>query len=192
MAMYARPIAQLLLGEDPNASNGCREPDRPAGLLGLTGWPIGAVIDGDQNLIDELANVYGIRFVKAQRQAEYKFGAIELVNGDLVDGRIKILKGSPLEKQATILQWKPDDFGNQREDKAQANHSTDTLIGARKLIATLFDTGAVVQEAKPSADRAPPVVAFSEPVRPGIPTPRETDPYSDLLPVEDYADLDWG
>jgi hypothetical protein len=122
MGMYARPIAQLLLGADESRPNGCSSPDSPRGLIGLTGWPIGQVIDGDQNLIDELANVYGVRMVKAQKQAEYKFGAIELVNGDLVDGRIKVLKGSPLEKQITVLQWKPDDFGNNREDKAQANH----------------------------------------------------------------------
>jgi len=106
------------------------------------------ILDGNETTISELANVYGLRFVKADRRPDSKFGAIELTNGDLVDGRIKILKDSPLEKQISVLQWKEDDFGRKKEDKAQANHSTDTLIYARKLIATLFESGAVVQETK--------------------------------------------
>jgi hypothetical protein len=157
MAMYARPIAQLLLGADDSSPTGCFPPDRPRGTIGVTGWPVGQVIDSDQNLIDELANVYGIRMVKAQKQAEYKFGAVELCNGDLIDGRIKILKGSPLEKQMTILQWKPDDFGNNREDKSQANHSTDCLLGGRRLIAHLFESGSVAQDSgkRPDAYKDP-------------------------------------
>jgi hypothetical protein len=150
MGMHARPIAQLVLGADDALPNGCRPPDSPQGLIGLTGWPVGFVIDSDQNLIDELANVYGVRVVKALKPAEYKYGAVELVNGDLIDGRIKILKDSPLAKQISVLQWKPDDFGNNREDKAQANHSTDCLIYGRKLIAHLFESGSVAQDsAKP-------------------------------------------
>jgi hypothetical protein len=157
MGMYAREIAKLLLGADENAPNGCHPPDKPRGLIGITGWPIGSVLDGDQNLIDELANVYGLRFVKAIKVAEYKFGAVELVNGDLVDGRQKILKGSPLEKQITTLQWKPDDFGNSREDKAQANHSTDCLIYGRRLVAHLFESGSVSQDSgkRPEAYKDP-------------------------------------
>lgn len=157
IGMYARPIAQLMLGTDPDSPNGCFPPDRPQGLIGLTGWPVGMVIDSDQNLIDELANVYGLRFLKAIKVADYKFGAVELVNGDLVDGRIKILKGSPLEKQMQTLQWKLDDFGNSREDKAQANHSSDTWIYLRRLIANLFESGSVSQDSskRPEAYRDP-------------------------------------
>ncbi len=146
MAMHARPIAQLLLGTSETAPNGCYAPDKPKGLIGLTGWPVGMVIDSDQNLIDELAAVYGIRMNKAQKQAEYKFGAVELVNGDLIDGFLRILKGSPLEKQIAMLQWKLDDFGNSREDKSQANHSTDCMIYGRRLIAHLFESGSVTQD----------------------------------------------
>ncbi len=146
IGMYGRLIAQLMLGEDESQKNGCCPADRPGGLIGLTGWPVGAVMDGDQNLIDELANVYGLRFTKAIKLAEYKFGAVELVNGDLVEGFHKILKGSPLEKQMQTLQWKPDDFGNNREDKAQANHSTDTWIYLRRLIAHLFESGSIANE----------------------------------------------
>jgi hypothetical protein len=139
--MYARPIAEMLIGPE-------LDHQKLGGIVGLIGWPDGMVIDADQNTIDELSNVYGIRCRKADRNRDYKYGAVELVNGDLVDGRIWIIKGSPLARQIAVLQWKPDEFGNPREDKAQANHSTDTLIHGRKLIAHLFDTGTVAQETK--------------------------------------------
>ncbi len=185
MRMHARPIAQLLLGADETNSNGCCHPDRPQGLIGLTGWPVGQVIDGDQNLIDELANVYGVRMVKAVKQAEYKFGAVELVNGDLVDGRIQILKDSPLEKQIVVLQWKPDDFGNNREDKTQANHSTDCLIYGRRLIAHLFETGSVQQD----SEKRP--VAYQDPQGLGEESEEAEADWSDsLLSGSNWDDLD--
>jgi hypothetical protein len=177
--MYARSIAQLMLGADENASNGCCSVEKPQGVIGLTGWPVGSVIDGDQNLIDELANVYGVRFVKAQKQAEYKFGAVELCNGDLVEGFIKILKGSPLEKQIQNLQWKPDDFGNSREDKSQANHSTDCLIYGRRLIAHLFESGSVESE----APRKP--QGYADPQGLDEPEPTSDD---DLISKTDWGD----
>jgi hypothetical protein len=184
MRMHARPIAQLLLGPDDAASNGCRAPDAPGGLIGLTGWPVGQVIDGDQNMIDELANVYGIRMTKAQKQAEYKFGAVELCNGDFVDGRILILKGSPLEKQIAVLQWKPDDFGANREDKAQANHSTDCLIYGRRLIAHLFESGSVSQETTRRADPYRDPSGMDEIAEEG-----GADEFSSLLSEPDWAEL---
>lgn len=150
--MYAKLVAELLLGESEVAgllATG-KFPDKPGGLIGAIGeWPDAMGMDGDETFIAELANVYGLRFVKADRRPDAKIGGIELVNGDLVDGRIKILKDSPLEKQIRVLQWKEDDFGRKKEDKAQANHSTDTLVGARKQIANLFDSGAVTQEQAP-------------------------------------------
>jgi hypothetical protein len=182
--MYARTIAQILLGADETSPNGCFPPDKPKGCIGLTGWPIGMVLDSDQNMIDELTKVYGIIAVKAERRADYKFGAIELVNGDFVEGFIKILKGSPLERQLVLLQWKPDDFGNPREDKAQANHSSDTLILARKLIAHLFESGSVSQE---SGKRPP---AYQDPQ--GLDEIGEesgSDDYSSLLSEPDWDDL---
>jgi hypothetical protein len=184
MRMHARLIAQLLLGADEGASNGCSPPDRPRGLIGLTGWPVGQVIDGDQNLIDELANVYGIRMAKAQKQAEYKFGAVELCNGDFVEGMIKVLKDSPLEKQIAVLQWKPDDFGNNREDKAQANHSTDCLIYGRRLIAHLFESGSVTQDSGKRPDPYKDPSGLDE-----IDVANEADEFSSLLSEPDWADL---
>jgi hypothetical protein len=98
------------------------------------------VVDADPNFILEMANTHGIRFKKAEKKPEYKHGAIELVNGDLVEGRILIIKGSPLDKQIRVLQWKIDEHGNPREDKAQANHSTDCLIYGRREIAYQFES----------------------------------------------------
>lgn len=148
--MYARPIAELLIGKEYVEAMLRGEP-LPAmgGLFGaLGGWPVGLVMDADLAVIDELKNVYGIQVQKAEKRADYKFGAIELVNGDLVDGRIWVIEGSPLEVQLQQLQWKVDDFGKPRENKAQANHSTDTLVYGRLLISQLFETGVVAAEGK--------------------------------------------
>jgi hypothetical protein len=136
---YARPLAELLLGEDLST-------DSPGGLFGHLGWPVGSVGDTDEAFLAELANVYGVRAVQARRNREFKFGAIELVNGDLVDGRIKVLKGSHLEQQLLQLQWVTNEFGDLKENKAQPNHSTDCLVYGRKLIAHLFESGQVGAE----------------------------------------------
>lgn len=142
--MHARPIAALLMGEEA-VDRMLRTGDagKHGGILGITGWPDGMGIDADQALIDELANVYGLRCEKSDRRADYKFGAIELVNGDLLGGRIKIIRGSPLESQLSTLQWKPDDNGFLKENKAQSNHSSDTLVGAHRKISQLFESGVV-------------------------------------------------
>lgn len=145
--MYAKPIAELLIGPDLNT-------DQPGGIFRYTGWPDAMEMDADLATLNELSNVYGLRIKKAEKKADYKFGAIELVNGDLVEGRIKVLKGSPLELQLGQLQWKPDEYGTMREDKAQANHSTDTLVYARRALANLFETGAVEADQPAASERA--------------------------------------
>jgi hypothetical protein len=138
--MYARPIAELLLGKEEVESVVAGRPGgKLGGILGETGWPDAIIADADEALLAELSNVYGIRIAKAEKNANYKAGAIELVNGDLVDGRFKVLKDSPLEKQMSDLQWKVDeDTGVMREDKAQPNHSTDCAIYGRRAISHLF------------------------------------------------------
>ncbi len=172
--MHAKPIAELLIGPNLN-------PEKPEGLFGIIGWPDGMVIDSDQALIDELANVYGIRCKKAEKKADYKFGAIELVNGDLLEGRIWILKGSPLATQVGELQWKPDEYGNPREDKAQANHSTDCLVYGRREIANLFESGAVEGGGTPV-----PSGAYQDPL--GLDEPEDTgEDWNDSL----LAGGDW-
>ncbi len=149
--MYARAIAQLLLGIDEKRPNGCSPHDKPTGLFETTEYPIGMVADMTHlggNILEELLQVYGIAIGPAEQKG--KFAAIELANGDLLDGRIKILKGSILEDQLSALQWQPDEFGRLREPRGVANHEVDAMIYARRLIAHMFDSGVV--EASPRGD----------------------------------------
>ena len=113
--MYARTIAALLLGEGLDT-------DEPGGVIGATGWP--DAMDADTaglggQLLDELRNVYGLDVQAAEKKN--KHDAIELFNGDLVDGRIKILKGSVLEQQLQHLQWAVDTAGQLKEDRSARN-----------------------------------------------------------------------
>lgn len=153
--MTPRQVAEMHVGEHPE-----RYPDPPGGLMAVTGWPDAMGMDADPATIQTFAIEYGLRFVKAGREANYKQGEIALVNGDFHEGRIKVLKNSHLEQQLEQLQWREDQFGRVKEDPRQPNHSTDTLIQARKLVAGLFESGAVEQEAKPApattAHRPPP------------------------------------
>jgi len=184
--MYARPFAELLIGPEAVAAVlAGRSDNRYGGIFGTTGWPDGNVMDADQSTIDELANVYGIPFVKADRHPDSKMGAIELVNGDLIDGRIKVIKGSPLEEQLSQLQWAEDVHGRLKENKAQANHSTDTLVYGRKLVATLFESGSVTQDSTATK----PVYADPQGLDDG--SGGERDEYSSLLADVDYGNSDY-
>jgi len=153
--MYARRIAVLLLGKlaetDIDAAHA-----NPAGLIGAIGWPTGMVSDSlqlGQNILDELSQVYGITIAPADQKG--KMSSIELVNGDLVDGRIKILKGSALAEQLENLQWKKDEYGFPREDKGQSNHSADTLCYGRRLLAHLFENIGATDKPPPKHARDP-------------------------------------
>lgn len=149
--MYPKLFSQLVQGPEATETIAAgRVVDKYGGILGVTGWPDGMVLDGDQTTIDELANVYGLRFTKADRNPLAKMGGIEMVNGDLLEGRIKVIRGSVLEQQLQQLQFAEDVHGNVKENKAQSNHSTDTLIYARKLVGILFESGVVQQDAKPA------------------------------------------
>jgi hypothetical protein len=121
--MRARLIADLHLGPeaaDRVVRGGVMEP--LGGALGATGWPDGMVMDSDQATIDELSGTYGLPYKKADRNPYYKKGAIELTNGNFIDGRIKVIRGSPLEKQLETLQWRENKFGHVEEDPRQASH----------------------------------------------------------------------
>jgi hypothetical protein len=195
--MYAKLVAGLLIGEldvEEMLKTG-QMPEKFGGIFGAIGvWPDAMVMDGDDTFIAELAQVYGLRFKKADRKPDAKVGGIELVNGDLVDGRILILLGSPLEKQIRVLQWKENDFGQKKEDKAQANHSTDTLIYGRKEIAVLFESGAVVQEANKASEQqkyhpAAPATTSPQPMPAHLIA--DDDEYADLLADPSWIDSDW-
>lgn len=124
--MYAKTIAEVLLGPDLDA-------DHPSGVVGVTGWPDGMVADtaglGDA-LLAELRDVYGVAVEPAVKKD--KFDSIELFNGDLLDGRIKILRGSRLEEQLLHLQWAINDVGQLKEDRTARNDCADGAIYARR------------------------------------------------------------
>lgn len=184
--MYARPIAELLIGkEEVAAVLAGKGTLKPGGLIGAIGWPDAMIADADEALLAELGNVYGIRIAKAEKNANYKIGAIELVNGDLVDGRLKIMKGTPLEQQLLTLQWKVDEETRMmREDKAQANHSTDTLIYGRRAVAHLFggDTEQTSKAAQPYTDPQ----GLDDP-----PPDRPRGEFADLHDFDGYGEM-WG
>lgn len=137
--MYARKIAELILGEDPKDGTQWPDFENLDGCIGHKGWPdaISADMAGlGGNMLDELAEVYGLRIKPAKKQD--KHDNIELTNGDLVDGRAKILKGSELEAQLLQLQWAPDEYGRLREHKGMRNDATDAYIYARRDAAHLI------------------------------------------------------
>jgi len=176
--MYIKQWAQMLIGAELNASS----PEKES-IYGTIGWPDGAVFDSDQTTIDELANVYGVRFKKADRNPMSKVGAIELTNGDFVDGRIFIIKDSPLEQQLQQLQWAEDSHGRLIENKAQANHSTDTLVYGRKENQMLFESGVVAQDSTAPAD-----TVLQAMVAAGEISPVGRDEYAGLLTDPTFGD----
>jgi hypothetical protein len=179
--MYAQTIAYHLIGEELDHV-------KPDGLFGEIGWPDGLVADlaglGD-SLIEELSNVYGIRVLAAEKK--HKYSAMDVVNGDLADGRLKILKGSSLERQLMSLQWKADEYGQLKENKGQPNHSSDCLVYARRVIGNMISAGTVAVEVKKRA---------RQPLRDDASIPRDDyqapGEYDSLLGNNDYGDLDGG
>ncbi len=151
--MYSKRIAELLFGGDDGKTKPWPNYTTPQGVLGALGaWPVGAMADmaalGD-NILEEIKNVYGFTFEGAPRAPGDKMAAIELFNGDLVDGRIKIMKGSKLAEQLAALQWLRDEHGKLAFDKAQANHSADAAVYARPALVTLFQNDAPPEVPKP-------------------------------------------
>lgn len=192
VGMYAKPIAELLLGAeyvDRFLKTGQAGTDY-GGVYSVTGWPDASVMDSDHATLDELKNVYGIQTKKADKKPDYKAGAFELVNGDFHEGRIKVLKGSPMHRQLEQLQWKENDNGKLVEDPAQANHSTDTLVYGRQEVATLFQSGQVASDPK-----QPDPGAYKDPMGlevPEIGTELDTHDEEGLMPASEWdEDDDW-
>jgi len=178
--LHARPIAHLLIGSE-------LKHDAPTGIIGAIGeWPNAMIADPAhqmaQALLAELVEVYGIHIEPAQKGFRYKVGAIENVNGDLVDGRIKVLKDSELEEQLLDLQWDESKTGEQIERKGQPNHSADCLAYGRALLQQFMSAIA--------PPPAPPLPA--DPRSPGYVPPMLTEPsedYSHLMGDDDYSAL---
>lgn len=176
--MYAKKIAEVLIGAELNH-------DRYGGVIGAIGWPDGMVADTaglGGAMLDELAQVYGIKIKPADKKN--KFDSIELFNGDLVDGRVKILKGSVLEEQLQDLQWVTDDYGNLKEDKSARNDMTDAAIYARREARHLFEPSAPPKGAPSQRER------FDAATTGGI-EEQSPDDFSSWLSNATYDDF-WG
>lgn len=183
-----KPFAEMLVGEEAvKRILNQQDPEPYGGIFAVIGWPDGLEFDADQAVIDELGNVYGIACKKSDRKFDYKFGAVELVNGDLMaDKRIQILAGTPLHEQIMSLRWKQDEHERLKEDPGQANHCTDCLIYAHRLVANLYESGQVGHEV--AAKQAAPTKRVEDP-------PEEPEIDQDLLSdgrYDDYDDGDWG
>lgn len=178
--MYAQTVAHTLIGAE-------LKHDQPAGVIGAIGeWPNAMIADPAhqmaQALLAELANVYGIHIEPAQKGFRYKVGAIDVVNGDLVDARIKVLKDSELEEQLIDLQWDESRTGEQIERKGQPNHSADCLVYGRALLSR-FMSAIATPEAPPHLDpRSPGYV-------PPMPAEPAEDDYEQLMNYDDYTAL---
>lgn len=130
--MYAKSIAELLLGRELNH-------EEMGGLFAATDWPAAIVADTaglGGAFLAELAEVYGIPIDPAEKKN--KHDSIELFNGDLIDGRIVVLKDSKLEDQLIHLQWAVDDYGGLKENRSMRNDFADAAIYARRAAQHLF------------------------------------------------------
>lgn len=90
-----------------------------------------SVLDIDSNggtIQAELSNEYDIYFEKAEKKQKRE--NIEIGNGDLIEGRMKILKGSRLADEMLYLAW--DDSGLKERSSQKNNHSDAWLYLVRE------------------------------------------------------------
>jgi hypothetical protein len=189
VGMYSKLFSQLVQGQEQTAAAAAGRPmSKLGGLMSVTGWPDAMGIDADGDTVSTLQKEYGLNFTKMDHNPMSKMGTIETVNGDLIEGRIKIIHKSTLEEQLQSLQWSEDVHGNVKESKAQANHCTDCLIYARRLVALLFESGSVVEDSKPAPPQEyrDPQQLTSEPVDARDAGGGE---FSDLLSSAEWADI---
>lgn len=195
--MYPSVIAELLIGKAA-AEKALRGEvyTEYGGLFGLTGWPVAAVADlaglGEM-ITDELAKNYGIVFKAAVKKD--KPGAIEVFNGDLVDGKMFIIARSPLEDQLATLQHVPDEYGNPKEDKAVANHSADSATYIRTELGGMFQGAPAKDQAAAEAaiakgDRPPAPEVQAKPAKRPHPT-KKHDPWGQA-PITGKAKGEYG
>lgn len=106
--------------------------------IAVTGYPVAIVADIaglGGGYLDELQSVYGITCEAAEKKQKNDF--IELVNGDLIDGRMKVSTDCPkLREEMETLQWEDPDpeSGFLKESKKQNNHHCDAVVYARRKV----------------------------------------------------------
>ena len=171
---YANTIAKILIGENLSHEN-------YGGVIGHIGWPdvlVGDFAGSGGALLEELKVVYGIAVTPADKALRLKENSIELMNSDLYDGRIKVIKGSKLAEQLASLQWNVDAWGKRTENKAQMNDQVDSALYCREAIQSLLPSAGTVA---PSS--APPAVRtqggspqlFEDEIRPQEPAEPNAD-----------------
>lgn len=82
-------------------------------------------------IVEELNRILGLGIEPAEKQRKKDY--IELFNGDLIDGRIKVEPTSTLAQELRTVQWNkdwniPEKRERAREDKRFANHSADAAL----------------------------------------------------------------
>lgn len=89
---------------------------------------------GAKMLLESINQRYGLSIQPAEKRFKNDF--IELLNGDLIAGRVKIISGSELETELCGLQWDLSNdaktilarTGRLREDPSCPNHLCDALL----------------------------------------------------------------
>lgn len=192
--MFVRKFAVLVLGAREDDPELPRDASEAGGLIGELGdWPAAIEGDVDGAFVADLAG-YGVPAARADKKADNKATTIEEVNGDFAEERIYVLKDSALEQQLQTCQWVPDEFGAVKENKNQANHSTDTLVYAKRRASKLFDAAA--PPPAPDADGDRPARAKRSrphhPQRASAPAaPVRSEEWSDLLAPATYEGPAW-
>ena len=169
--MYAKALAEVLIGS-------ALDHNKYGGIIGAIGWPVAMVGDfarSGGSLLEELSKVYGISVTPADKPYAYKANSIELTNSMLYEGQIKLLKGSNIAREMTVLQWLVDQFGKRTENPNQDNHGSDALIYLRDAVASML----------PSVSPEPPAAPRADPD-----SPRRVEPtYGDANAMYDLAML---
>lgn len=89
---------------------------------------------GAKMLLESINQRYGLAIQPAEKRFKNDF--IELLNGDFIAGRVKVISGSELETELSALQWDLSNdakvtlarTGRLREDPSCANHLCDALL----------------------------------------------------------------
>lgn len=180
----ARDIARLIIGPDLNHQ-------AYGGIIAAIGWP--AVMVGDfagsgGALLKELTEVYSITITAADKPYRYKDNAIELMNSDLHEGFVKLMKTSKLAEEMLTLQWVEDAAGRRAENKGQANHGCDAALYLRNELAVLLPSAAADAPPTTPTTRAAPAPRTA----PELPIERRDDDDSRNLTSGTFDADDWG
>lgn len=78
------------------------------------------------------ANRYGLPIIEAEKS--HKETAVDLLNTDILRGRVKLLDGGPLDQEMAELQWSQlvSGTGRRVEDPTLANHCCDGALYAHR------------------------------------------------------------